>query len=253
MPGARSRTRRCLRRADAGPLRRARPPYRDQARSDSGDRRRQIGGRAAALVADGQSPDDPMFGEEFGGTPAFSGSAVGARPDRRHQELRPRGPGVVHADRPAPSTASRGRRGQRTRARTALVGRRGRGRVRVLRRRERRISVSGVDDLDSASLSFSDLTVGWGEPRSRFIDLTDGSGGSVRYGDFWSYCLVAEGAVDIAAEPEVCLWDLAPIDILVGRPAGRSPTSRGGPATRRQCRRHQRTAPRGGADQADPA
>ena len=39
-----------------------------------------------------------------------------------------------------------------------------------------------------------------------------------------SYCLVAEGAVDIAAEPEVSLWDLAPLDILV-REAGGAFTS----------------------------
>ena len=47
------------------------------------------------------------------------------------------------------------------------------------------------------------------------------------YGDFFSYCLVAEGAVDIAAEPEVKLWDLAPLDILV-REAGGAFTSLGG-------------------------
>ena len=50
-------------------------------------------------------PDDSVFGEELGGTPAFTGTAMGARPDRRHQELRPRRAGVVHADRPARSTA----------------------------------------------------------------------------------------------------------------------------------------------------
>jgi histidinol-phosphatase len=44
------------------------------------------------------------------------------------------------------------------------------------------------------------------------------------YGDFWSYCLVAEGAVDIAVEPEVKLWDLAPLDVLV-REAGGSFTT----------------------------
>ena len=40
------------------------------------------------------------------------------------------------------------------------------------------------------------------------------------YGDFWSYCLVAEGAVDIAAEPEVKLWDIAPLDILIREAGG---------------------------------
>ena len=44
------------------------------------------------------------------------------------------------------------------------------------------------------------------------------------YGDFWSYCLVAEGAVDIACEPEVKLWDIAPLDILI-REAGGTFTS----------------------------
>ena len=40
------------------------------------------------------------------------------------------------------------------------------------------------------------------------------------FGDFLSYCLVAEGAVDIAAEPEVSVWDLAPLDILIREAGG---------------------------------
>ena len=47
------------------------------------------------------------------------------------------------------------------------------------------------------------------------------------YGDFYSHVLVAEGAVDIAAEPEVKLWDLAPLDVLV-REAGGSFTDLAG-------------------------
>ena len=49
------------------------------------------------------------------------------------------------------------------------------------------------------------------------------------YGDFLAYCLVAEGAADIAAEPEVSVWDLAALDILVGE-AGGAFTSRDGTA-----------------------
>ncbi|MCB0950262.1 MAG: histidinol-phosphatase [Mycobacterium sp.] len=85
----------------------------------------------------------------------------------------------------------------------------------------RPISVSGVKDLDSASLSFSDLTTGWESRRSRFSELTDAVWRTRGYGDFWSYCLVAEGAVDIAVEPEVKLWDLAPLDVLVREAGGR--------------------------------
>ena len=49
------------------------------------------------------------------------------------------------------------------------------------------------------------------------------------YGDFLNYCLVAEGAVDIAAEPEVSLWDLAPLDVLVREAGGRFTSLDGSP------------------------
>jgi histidinol-phosphatase len=87
----------------------------------------------------------------------------------------------------------------------------------------RRLAVSAVDDLSAASLSFSSLS-GWGGRRDRFLSLTDAVWRVRGYGDFFSYCLVAEGAVDIAAEPEVSVWDLAPLDILV-REAGGTFTS----------------------------
>jgi histidinol-phosphatase len=85
----------------------------------------------------------------------------------------------------------------------------------------RRLSVSGVSDLGSASLSFSSLS-GWADRglRERFVALTDAVWRVRAYGDFYSYCLLAEGAVDIAAEPEVKLWDLAPLDLLVREAGG---------------------------------
>ncbi|WP_369023643.1 histidinol-phosphatase [Nocardia cyriacigeorgica] len=90
------------------------------------------------------------------------------------------------------------------------------------------ITVSAVADLDNASLAFSSLS-GWRDRglRDKFIDLTDEVWRVRGYGDFLSYCLVAEGAVDIATEPEVSLWDLAALDILV-REAGGSFTSLNG-------------------------
>jgi histidinol-phosphatase len=65
--------------------------------------------------------------------------------------------------------------------------------------------------------------------RDRFIDLTDTVWRVRGYGDFLSYCLLAEGAVDVAAEPEVSLWDLAALDVLV-REAGGAFTSLDGTA-----------------------
>jgi histidinol-phosphatase len=83
----------------------------------------------------------------------------------------------------------------------------------------RRLAVSAVSDVSAASLSFSSLS-GWGPRRDKFIALTDAVWRDRAYGDFWSYCLLAEGAVDIAAEPEVSLWDLAPLDLLVREAGG---------------------------------
>lgn len=87
---------------------------------------------------------------------------------------------------------------------------------------QRRLQVSKVDDLASASLAFSSLS-GWAARgiRERFIALTDEVWRVRGYGDFFNYCLVAEGAVDIAAEPEVSTWDLAPLDILVREAGGK--------------------------------
>ncbi|GAB2656984.1 histidinol-phosphatase [Gordonia jinhuaensis] len=86
----------------------------------------------------------------------------------------------------------------------------------------RDISVSAVSNLSESSLSFASLS-GWAQRglRARFLDLTDEVWRVRGYGDFLHYCLVAEGAVDIAAEPEVSLWDLAAVDILVREAGGR--------------------------------
>ncbi|MCK0519610.1 histidinol-phosphatase [Williamsia sp. DF01-3] len=94
----------------------------------------------------------------------------------------------------------------------------------------RPITVSQVTELDAASLAFSSLS-GWRDRgiRDQFIALTDAVWRVRGYGDFYNYCLVAEGAVDITAEPEVSLWDLAPLDILV-REAGGTFTSLDGTA-----------------------
>src|SRR6185312_14464537 len=69
-----------------------------------------------------------------------------------------------------------------------------------------RCRVSGVSDLADASLSYSGLG-GWGARQDHFLGLASEVWRTRGFGDFWSHVLVAEGAVDIAAEPEVSLWD----------------------------------------------
>ena len=87
-----------------------------------------------------------------------------------------------------------------------------------------------MPDLRSASLSFSSLS-GWADRglREKFVALTDAVWRVRAYGDFYSYCLVAEGAVDVAVEPEVKLWDLAPLDVLVREAGGRFTDLSGAP------------------------
>ena len=86
----------------------------------------------------------------------------------------------------------------------------------------RQIHVSAVADLSDASLSFSSLS-GWAAlgRRDAFVALTDRVWRTRAYGDFWSYMLVAEGAVDLAAEPELSLWDMAALAPIVTEAGGR--------------------------------
>lgn len=94
----------------------------------------------------------------------------------------------------------------------------------------RRIGVSAVSGLNSASLAISSLS-GWRDLglRDQLIELTDQVWRTRGYGDFFSYCLLAEGAVDIATEPEVSLWDLAALDVLVREAGGRFTALDGAP------------------------
>ncbi|MCQ4608547.1 histidinol-phosphatase [Corynebacterium pseudogenitalium] len=85
----------------------------------------------------------------------------------------------------------------------------------------KRLEVSHVAELADASLAMSSLE-GWKARglQENFIALTERTWRLRGYGDFFGYCLVAEGAVDIAAEPEVSVWDLAALSVLVTEAGG---------------------------------
>lgn len=169
-------------------------------------------------------PDDTVFGEEFGGTTTSTGRQWVIDPIDGTKNFVRGVPvwctlialltdgvptvGVVSA----PALARRWWAAE------------GQGAFGSFNGTSRRLGVSGVSDLSAASLSYSDLTTGWEDRRERFVELTDEVWRVRAYGDFWSYCMVAEGAVDIACEPEVNLWDIAPLDILI-REAGGTFTS----------------------------
>lgn len=84
----------------------------------------------------------------------------------------------------------------------------------------KKISVSAVAKIEDASISHSDF-IGWGQRLSLFQDLMSKAWRTRAHGDFWSHMLVAEGAVDIAAEPSLALWDMAALDIIVREAGGR--------------------------------
>ena len=169
-----------------------------------------------------ERPDDSTLGEEFGGTTTFTGRQWIIDPIDGTKNfvrgvpvwaslialLEDGVPSVGVASAPALQ-----RRWWAARGRGAFVAVAGASR--------RRLSVSSVAELSSASLSFSSLS-GWAQHglRERFITLTDAVWRVRAFGDFLSYCLVAEGGVDIAAEPEVSVWDLAALDILVREAGG---------------------------------
>jgi histidinol-phosphatase len=83
----------------------------------------------------------------------------------------------------------------------------------------RKISVSKVSELANASISYSDFQ-GWGDRLIKFQNLISTCTRSRGLGDFWSHMLVAEGAVDIAAEPSLALWDMAALDVIVREAGG---------------------------------
>ncbi|WP_022910405.1 inositol monophosphatase family protein [Aestuariimicrobium kwangyangense] len=84
------------------------------------------------------------------------------------------------------------------------------------------IHVSKVSRVEDSSLSYASID-GWVRTGrgQQFVDLMRECWRTRAFGDFWSYMLVAEGAVDIATEPELELYDMAALDVIVREAGGR--------------------------------
>ncbi|WP_040524942.1 histidinol-phosphatase [Gordonia effusa] len=176
-------------------------------------------------------PDDAVLGEEFGGTASFEGRQWIVDPIDGTKNFVRGVPvwatliALLDDGVPVVGVVSAPALGRRWWAGADLGAF-----VRVGDAAPQRISTSGVGFLGDASLAFSSLS-GWRDIglRDKFIDLTDAVWRVRGYGDFLNYCFVAEGAVDVAAEPEVSLWDLAALDILVREAGGRFTSLAGDP------------------------
>lgn len=86
----------------------------------------------------------------------------------------------------------------------------------------RRLSVSGIDELGEASLSYNSLK-GWDDAGhlDGLLSLSRAVGRTRAYGDLWAYMLVAEGAVDLAGEYDLKPWDIAALVPVVREAGGR--------------------------------
>ena len=86
----------------------------------------------------------------------------------------------------------------------------------------RRLRVSAVRELGDAQLCFGGMEE-WRQAGrlDALLELGARCWRTRGYGDFWSYMLVAEGAVEIGCDPAVSLWDMAAPMIVVQEAGGR--------------------------------
>jgi len=86
----------------------------------------------------------------------------------------------------------------------------------------RRITVSGVADLADAYLSTTDFrTFSEKGDLPRWLALADACWETRAFGDFWQYCLVAEGVIDVAVDRAAGVWDLAALVPILDEAGGR--------------------------------
>ena len=81
-------------------------------------------------------------------------------------------------------------------------------------------AVARVEDAVVSTTSARDMPGGWRTLAGRaWADRS--------FSDFWQYCLVAEGSVDVAADESLQLWDYAAVQLIVSEAGGRCTTLSG--------------------------
>ena len=90
---------------------------------------------------------------------------------------------------------------------------------------ERRMHVSAVAELADAQVFHGSLAGAEAVPGTEKIPaLLEGSWRQRGFGDFWQHVLVADGCGEIAVDPTVKPWDIAPLQVLVEEAGGRATT-----------------------------
>ncbi len=86
----------------------------------------------------------------------------------------------------------------------------------------RHLNVSKISSLEDASVSYNNLKL-WDESGllDGLMNLSRKVWRTRAYGDFWSYMLLAEGSVDIVAEHDLKIYDIAALVPIVEQAGGR--------------------------------
>ena len=96
---------------------------------------------------------------------------------------------------------------------------------------ERSIRVSNITDAANASISYNNLRR-WDQSGKlpQLVEFSRTLWRTRAYGDFWSYMLLAEGSVDIVAEHDLKIYDIAALVPIVEQAGGKL-TALDGPLT----------------------
>lgn len=92
------------------------------------------------------------------------------------------------------------------------------------------IRVSGVSQIGEARVCYSSLrSMARRGLDQRWASVLERCRRARGFGDFWGHMLVARGAADVMAEPELAIWDVAPLEVIVEEAGGRITTFSGEP------------------------
>ena len=124
--------------------------------------------------------------------------------------------------KPTVSVVSAPAMGRRWWAAPASAGAHGGAFTRDIDGSVRHIHVSGISDLEHASLSYNNLQL-WDQAgkAEQLLSFSRDIWRTRAYGDFWSYMLLAEGALEIVAEHDLKIYDIAALVPIVEQAGGR--------------------------------
>jgi histidinol-phosphatase len=125
---------------------------------------------------------------------------------------------------------------------------------------DRRLAVSRIGRLADAQLCHAGLEE-WRHAGSldALLELSRKCTRTRGFGDFWQHMMVAQGSAEIALEPDVSLWDMAAIKVIVEEAGGTftdlsgTPTAAGGDAISSNGLLHQQALSYMGRPRLKPA